>query len=480
LFTVLPLPIKTSQPVHIHGLFSISPDRARLYQFSGSDSQDRAPAKWNNWLFENAVPMAWTRLLEHIADLHPDISPFEWWPKSVDGDQDFLANAIENFVNIIDKESLPLFPTTIGYVTSNVGMLDTGSESEALIGALRQAKVPIVYIPQRLRNYIKHLFTGRVLSPHTLSTFFKNHGNISEAWKHSTKQVILEYLLSEPGFTDYGSLDIFPFEDESYRSIEDGVAFVHRDEFERKLFTSDKSRNLDLGKVSAVTKSALLKGCGQLGLLHQSIRHRSDGDFRNYCLATVFSPFHAGQDLVVLDTESVKFVSRAWNWIIKQRITNFDVISDLWLLPLTNGYNRKILPSNPSSEATHAPDGEMGDLLREFDARRSSKAPYLLDTRPGRLLPKSQQLIMEVSRREPKYFIKDGGNISHFIQWLSQISEDINVASSDEKDQIVKLVASKLPLQLDRSSSEMIRHSISSLDIFQKVSWKVNGDKWYV
>lgn len=72
LFTVLPLSIQTSQPVHIHGLFSVSPDRRRLYQSSDRSSQDQGPANWNSWLFDNSIPTAWTELLTYLAQLHPD------------------------------------------------------------------------------------------------------------------------------------------------------------------------------------------------------------------------------------------------------------------------------------------------------------------------------------------------------------------------------------------------------------------------
>jgi sacsin len=479
LFTVLPLPILIRQPVHIHGLFSISPDRARLYQLSNSSSQDQAPARWNSWLFHSSVPIAWTRLLSYLADLYPDTPTFEWWPQNLEDPHDLLADAIENIVKIIDTKSLSLFPTAVGYVNKNAGLLDTGKESMALIDALQEAQVPIVYIPQRLRDKVEHLFNGRVLSPPKLCAFLKKDSNRIKGWTDVTKQVILEYLLSESGFTEYGTLELFPFEDGKYRSIEGHTAFVHRDSFERELFALEQSRNIDLDKVSAPTRDALVKGCKNWNG-HPSIQYRSVGDLRDYCLYTVFNKIQADQDSVLLDIVTVAFVSKVWTWIIKRRISILDGISDLWLIPLTNGYNRKIIPQNPSSEAIFAPVGEKGDLLRKFDARCCSETPLLLDTGPRGLCPESLQMIIEASRRNPDMLIKDGGNMVHLASWLSQISAVVESGSDEEKEVVLKVIASNLPLLLPRLNREAIANSLSSLGIFRRVYWKVEGANMYV
>ena len=77
LFTVLPLPLDTIQPIHMHALFSLSPDRARLHHLQDKSTQDTEPAEWNDWLFKDGIPVAWAKLLCALARVHPFQPTFE-------------------------------------------------------------------------------------------------------------------------------------------------------------------------------------------------------------------------------------------------------------------------------------------------------------------------------------------------------------------------------------------------------------------
>ena len=237
MFSILPLPIALSQPVHIHGLFSISPDRARLYQLMERSTQDQDPAKWNNWLLQDLVPLAWTKLLKYLAHAYPHQSAFERWPQGIDDTRDPLNNATEKVIGAIEKESLALWPTHEGYVTAQNGLLDTGIES-ALRDALQEAGAPVVYVPQQLQGRAEKVFKDRLLRPQSLCKFIRSKSSQMGGWSHRTKHKILEYILLEPAFTDYGGLELFPFKDGMYRSIGEHTAFVHRNKHEEALFTS--------------------------------------------------------------------------------------------------------------------------------------------------------------------------------------------------------------------------------------------------
>lgn len=105
LFTVLPLPIPNAQPVHIHALFSISPDRARL---SGDDpsNTDQKPARWNEFLFQQSIPHAWTSLLGFVASSHSHCSTFDWWPRASQDSRDPLRNCANLITEQIHKRNL--------------------------------------------------------------------------------------------------------------------------------------------------------------------------------------------------------------------------------------------------------------------------------------------------------------------------------------------------------------------------------------
>jgi len=287
LFTVLPLPIVTNQPVHIHGLFSISPDRARLYQLGEKSAQDQDPANWNTWLFQVLVPAAWTKLLRYMADLCPHRSNFDTWPQSLHDTRGPLNTALENVTEIIGRESLAVWPTVVGYKTEKTALLGIGLESNLLIAALREAQVPLVNVPKRLQNMAENIFKDRILCPQNLCAFLKGAKHKIKLWSQQTKHDILEYLLSKPGFIDYDDLDLFPFKNGTYRSIGKSVAYIHRDDIEEALFDLEDARNLDLGKLSKAMQKALKRGCETLKI-HPSIRFRTSRCLREYCSSTIF------------------------------------------------------------------------------------------------------------------------------------------------------------------------------------------------
>jgi sacsin len=480
LFTVLPLPILTSQPVHIHGLFSISPDRARLYQFSDRSAQDQIPARWNNCLLQESVPAAWARLLSYLAYLHPHQPAFGRWPQSTGDAQDPLSNATANLIGIINKECLALWPTEVGYVTANKGLLDTGDESEALRDALRETKAPVVYIPEHLRQEAKKLFKDQVLCPRSLSHFLKHESSRISLWSDQTKHRILEYLLSEPGFIDYDGLELFPFQDGKYRSIGDYTAFIHRDEFEKDLFYLEDFRNLNLDKLSTAAQRALKDGCKN-STIHPSIRHRSANSLRDYCMSTIFKNLPEDQDMVVLGGEPTALVSKVWTWLSMQRINILDEsISCLWLLPLSNGQYRKVKPRSSSSQVYFAPAEEIGALRWKFDAKSSARLLPLLDTKPTGSVPRLASILTKSPDIMSNLFISNASSIVLFLQWLHKTSPLVDNGADEDKLLIARLVASHLPQSLTSPERGTVVRALRSLQIFQKISWQTKGDRMLV
>jgi sacsin len=480
LFSVLPLPIALSQPVHIHGLFSISPDRARLYQLMERSTQDQNPAKWNNWLLQDLVPLAWTKLLKYLAHAYPHQPAFERWPQSIDDTRDPLNNATEKVIGAIEKESLALWPTHEGYVTAQNGLLDTGIES-ALEDALQEAGAPVVYIPRWLQGRAEKVFKDRLLRPQSLCQFMRSKSSQMGGWSHRTKHKILEYILSEPAFTDYGGLELFPFKDGMYRSIGEHIAFVHRNKHEEKLFALEDSHNLDLDKLSEIAQRALKQGCDSLSI-HSSIRYRSARDLREYCMGNIFNNVAEEQDMAVLSEKCSALISEIWTWISMRCIPLLDKdISCLWLFPLSNGQHRKITPRNASSQIYLAPVGQIGELMWKFDAKSSSKSLPLLATGPTGLGLEVVSNLTKSPETMLKMFLKDAISMVYFLEWFHHTSPLLDDASDDERLLIARLVASHLPQELTSSKRSVVVRALSRLKIFQKVSWeKADHDTMFV
>lgn len=476
LYAVLPLPITTGQPVHVHGLFSISPDRARLHQIRDRSTQDQEPAKWNDWLLQGPVPMAWAELLLSLARLYPFHPTFEKWPQSVDSTQDLLCNALDKLLEIITKETLPIWPTDVGYLTATHGLLGTGTESATLRDALREATAPIVYVPQRLQQRAEELFKDRVLCPKTLCQFLKGKSSQITSWSNQTKHKLLEYLLSDSEFIDYGGLALFPFMDGIYRSIGEHAVFVHRDSFENDLFRLEDFHTLDLARLSEATQRILKRGC-EFSTIHPAIRYRSAESLREYCINTVFKKMPEHQDMVELDEESAAFVSKVWTWISKRQIDILDKnVSSLWLVPLSNGFHRKVKPRPACSQIYLAPEGEIGELMRKFDANSELKPLPLIDIRAAThfisILMKAPAIMADLS-------VEDGSSMVVFLRWLHQTCPLIDDVADEVKLLIASLAASRLPQRLTPSDRGVVVEALSHLKIFQKLSWEAAGDKMF-
>lgn len=384
-------------------------------------------------------------------------------------------------MEIIEKESLALWPSDVGYITSKDGLLGTSIESTALRDALREAKAPVVYVPQRLQHRAEDLFKDQVLCPQTFCHFVRSKAGQIKLWSEQTKLEILEYLLSKPTFANYGGLELFPFKDGIYRSVGERTAYVHRDKLEEDLFSLEDFCNLDLEKLSETAQRALKHGC-EFSTIHPSIQHRSANCLRQYCMSTMFKNVAEDQDMVVLSEVSAATVLEVWDWILRRGISLLDKnVSCLWLLPMSNGHHRKVKPQSLSSQVYIAPVGEIGDLMWEFDVMSSVKLlPLLLHKGPTGLSPNSVSIITRNPYTMLKLFIKDASSMVLFLEWLHQTSPLVEDVADEIKIRIAELIAVHLPRTLTSSEHKVVVQAIRHLKIFQKISWKTVGGKMFV
>lgn len=222
------------------------------------------------------------------------------------------------------------------------------------------------------------VFNSRVLCPESLCNFLNSKNDNSKSWNEPARRAILEFVISDPGVTGYDDLELFPFKDGVYRSIGNWISFLLRDDIENDLFSVHNSHNLDLDKHSPSAIATLKYGCDS-STIHPSIRLYSVKSLKDYCMATIFQQFTANQDSVMLDKKSTALVLKVWAWILARGEDILDKdISCLWIVPLTNKYHRKVTPQSLSFPVYFAPDGQIGDLMREIDAQSLSRLLPLL------------------------------------------------------------------------------------------------------
>src|SRR5207302_963129 len=99
LFTVLPLPISTPFPIHIHGIFGLTRDRRNLISHCSDHAKGSKPdivADWNQHLFRETIPSTWSRFLVELVETYRGSGNLPYWPPE-----------LSNLQNVMWKNILP-------------------------------------------------------------------------------------------------------------------------------------------------------------------------------------------------------------------------------------------------------------------------------------------------------------------------------------------------------------------------------------
>ncbi|KAH7383481.1 hypothetical protein BKA64DRAFT_682440 [Cadophora sp. MPI-SDFR-AT-0126] len=476
LFTVLPLPVRIIQPIHIHALFSLTPDRANLHRLNDQSTQNQDPGKWNDWLLKEGTSIAWAKLLVALAKLNPGQSAFDKWPKVMDNKQDPLSDSVDRVVGIIQRQCLAVWPTDAGYVSDKVGFLAHGSEAAPLKEAIREANIPVVYVPKYLQSHAKGVFKARLLAPESVCAFLNSKRDIVVGLSEKTKCKLDEYILSSSNLPDYGDLEIFPFEDGTFRCLNGIQGYVHRDEFEKSFFNKQKGRNLDLHRFPIHTQNSLRERCGS-STLHPSIQYRSAKSLREYCMRTVFKKLCRTQNMVKLDAEESEFSANALSWILSRNISLLDEnVKDLWLLPLSNGLHRKVIPQHSNVMVYIPPTDLCGDVMRSIDAQVASKTTPLLRTDKKALGSRHSTIVKQILEAKAAFVVQDGSSLLVFLQWLCQAIPAAGNLNDEKRKKIAQAIASEVSDRFTSEELAILKPLIASLEIFQKLAWEAIND----
>ena len=464
-FTVLPLPIETKQPVHIHGHFSLSSNRAQLYQRNDPTVQDKLPVQWNEWLLHVLVPEAWTNMLLYLAKEYPDQSAYRNWPRFLEDSKTECFGLIGEVLKIIEDGNLPLWYTNTGYKKAKDALFGSGHESPSptQIAAFGNVGVPVIHMTDDLRIAVSGLCKAKPLNAQNLCSRLDK--DLVRGTTEHTKQILLDYILSDDGFGGYGEIEIFPFEDGTYKSIEHNAAFVHRNEHEQELFSRESGSNIDLVRLSTSTKEILQQ---KNRALHPSLKHRSARDLQYYCLSTIFKDFDTSDDKIILDKDGEIFVSKIWEWIEANKCSLDEDASCLWLVPLSDGSYRKLKPRNVSSNTIYAPTGEIGDFIRKLATfHTTSNRPIL---QAANMSPEALKCLTEAANSNPALGIGTVDSFEGFTLWLSEVQDVITLLTDVERKQLQELLALSYPKS---SIAPFAINTLRGLNIFQKLVWNV-------
>ena len=361
LFSTLSLPVLTHHPSHIHGLFAIPPDRARL---SIGDMESR----WNGFLFQYCVARCWTVLLNHGLAISLGEEAFSLWPRLYPTYQieDLWTGLLNWVLNIIIKEDLAIWnsintsPTTFNQAL----FACQGSESFTYRASWEALKVPIVLLePGMYDTMVKeaHILS---MSPTVLTpNLVRHHLPKVNCLSKDHAPMVLEYALSDfirggesfsnlrPALLELAEASIWPTLEGTLQSRKGARRLLlPRNEWESLLFyTCRPEVTLQLDRLTEPVLWFLRTYVIPTDIL---IRYRSLTDLEVDwpCLLPLATGSSNGP-LVEYKPADKPLLSKIWHWISERCNHDHETLqkcaSSIYLLPVHGQRIRKLAAEDP-------------------------------------------------------------------------------------------------------------------------------------
>ncbi|KAL8696938.1 MAG: hypothetical protein Q9224_002540, partial [Gallowayella concinna] len=494
LFSCLRLPIETGQPVHIHGLFSIVPDRGRLSS-SGQTSRDSG-SEWNGFMFRNCVVTAWTDLLIARSLVAWKQDFYKLWPRlNLSQSIDLWSSLDDHVFDRIIRRRLPVWNAPDSCVGLEQGFFVPDSDVvRAYSNAFRAVHLPLVCLEERmyqklLRRASEHAIDIQVLSPEALRLFLRK-GHLSQQI-HDYTPLLLQYCLQDfvDGVAnvekrsqlreDFRDVRLWPTLQNSLAVMKDEPFLLPRGMEESTLFSrSRQSDTLDL-KYLTPRVFALLECYAAKG--PHLVRHRtiSDLEIDWTQLYKVGSPDKDMEDCN-RDKEDDELLRRIWAWIcarfegagISSLLTTHH-LDCLFLMPLNGSRIRKLVSSRTRSP-TLILEGDadwMHELLDHRNSNLNSLADFVLDTK---ILPTAAiELLSSAATERADLGLAISSDLQSLVAWLASNRDFVSGLSSPKKDiltrQLDLLTWQQGPL-LQPEAKYTLKQQMLQLPIFRQIT----------
>ena len=491
LFSTLRLPILTAHPVHLHGLFSITPDRGRLTSSEQSPGSEDFATKWNSFLFASCIASAWADLLRHRSSISWNREGFGLWPRVTELSISQWDKLADDVIDEVAKKDLPVWPTANKCVSIRKGFFSrTELDTVKYAPALTEAQAAAVYLEQPLFEKLQQRCSGSVqiiwMTPKTVRHFlrFQKPSTLSEM-PHTLSKLLLEYCLldvqqncdsisKKPIYDDLGEIALWPTMDGKLSVSGKFYLLLPRDSMEMELFArTRKARTIDINHLTSQTLALLRK---DIALFPAKIRYRRLVDLSEdwptiYPLAEPSAGSKAWTSRSKGHGELT--IGSTWTWIcarLKEEGQLPPLLDDLWLLPTNNFRLRRYAPGLESQPLLIITKGEpLYELVEDIGLRDPNLAPPVLYTE---LLPAAAvKLLKKNARSIPKL---NGACVDHLdtlLTWLVA-GKELFIQSSDEQKRaalqhIETLTRSQVPISNNKRN---LPSQLRSLPIFSRVS----------
>jgi sacsin len=476
LFSTLRIQLSVDQPVYLHGLWAITPDRDHLIPTAEA-------VEWNNYLFGELTVSAWLKLLQSRSHLSPSVELFAFWPRQVTSKSDPTHIIHNRLVDTAIRDELPIWNTCSGCLSiDDVFCAEDSVGQDVHAPLLSAVGMPVAYLPGDLLHRVEYICPDLRFRTPSYAALYLISCTALDSATAETLTGLLEYCLDSGEYDILASIPFWPTVQGQFIRINE-LTFLPRDMKEQELFSPARSQNtIDMSKLSS---SALSKLQGSLPAIMgaMSLRPRNIADLGNDW--PILYPLPECQsDYPVLgrpeDLESVLF--ETWGWLSKRagelgdsdlRLAIHELPGALYLLPLQCGRIR-LLDGGWRDHAAllHTSQAPGGDLLQAL-ADSNSELVDLLDTEL--LGQEGATFLRRCLSTSRKFQLGSTDDLMDVLNFLGCLRDPIQALSVDDKKALLGYVAEVAKKYDNPSESPSIRRILQSLPFYSLVSDRVGG-----
>lgn len=412
------------------------------------------------------IPGAWAKLLINVCQNHQVQDLFHLWPTTTAEVHQWWYGMSRAVIDVVSRNNDPVWFTEFGYVSMRDGLLASAATDVQQKRACREAELRVIYLTDQLFEEARQTPGSRSLCPETLYEGLRETRN-SERLSSRSKLVVLEYLQHQIPLTDLAALEIFPFEDGTFRSLTSPPVFLHRDVFDKKLFARQPESCIDTDRVSKVTSTWLHERVKDDSI----VRYRTPADLCDYFSNHIAN---GSSDTLVIGEEERSMLSEVWEWIVRhcQGDLPLSSLGSLWLVPLHDSGFRKLMPLDVSNSATWFDTGKGKELALKIVAVDPSNAPKLIAD--DALTDVALRHLLSFAEKERSLHPKDGKKFGDFLNFLEEGRILLQYATEDVKDSVFRMVK-ELYLGRNGIDLDVDTDLLRSLCIFKEIQWPIDA-----
>ncbi|KAG9011147.1 hypothetical protein FRB94_009073 [Tulasnella sp. JGI-2019a] len=321
LFTLLPLPIVTGFPLHIHAIFALTSSRQSLRNLLDitTGSREEFLVEWNRAVFLHFIPKAWVALLRHAASRAGTLSAsaYDLWPDVEIGDQVYWKGLDKEVLACAAPERIwPVVTqgssSTMAHYPFNDVLLAPTNAEPGLLRILADCGVLVSRPPVQIYTLVQksQAHESRLMTPSTVVDVLKSHIALLRGLPSDSLRIISDYISTTNDIGLFRDIPVILRADGTSTSINPDTSYILVSKAEADIFD-----NID-PEVGLLALEQIGEGTKSLLLSNSRIHVLQTADVVDF-LAHRCIRFTSGIATISagVGAEDVAWLVKFWNWL---------------------------------------------------------------------------------------------------------------------------------------------------------------------